>query len=248
MPYLFKGLTLDNLGYIYSYGILLTHGRKLPMESKIRIVLAEDHIIVRDGIKALISAEPQFEIVGEVADGLEAVWIVDKLKPDLILMDLTMPRMNGMEAIGEIKSCSPETKVLILTVHKIEEYVRASLQAGADGYLLKKSSHGELLNAIHHVISGEKYLDPGISGRIIEGYLTENTTGTDESRWSILTKREREVLKLIAEGYKNLETAQLLCISIHTVETHRDNLMKKLDLHNTAALTAFAIGQGLTSS
>jgi len=218
------------------------------MESKIRIVLAEDHIIVRDGIKALISAEPQFEIVGEVEDGLDAIRIVDKLKPDLILMDLTMPRMNGMEAIGEIKSCSPETKVLILTVHKIEEYVRASLQAGADGYLLKKSSHGELLNAIHHVISGEKYLDPGISGRIIEGYLTENTTGTDESRWSILTKREREVLKLIAEGYKNSETAQLLCISIHTVETHRDNLMKKLDLHNTAALTAFAIGQGLTSS
>jgi len=218
------------------------------MESKIRIVLAEDHIIVRDGIKALISAEPQFEIVGEVEDGLDAIRIVDKLKPDLILMDLTMPRMNGMEAIGEIKSCSPETKVLILTVHKIEEYVRASLQAGADGYLLKSHPTANFLNAIHHVISGEKYLDPGISGRIIEGYLTENTTGTDESRWSILTKREREVLKLIAEGYKNSETAQLLCISIHTVETHRDNLMKKLDLHNTAALTAFAIGQGLTSS
>jgi len=218
------------------------------MNSTVRIVLAEDHIIVRDGVKALISADSQFEIVGEAKDGLEAIRIVDELKPDLILMDLTMPRMNGMEAIGEIKSCSPETKVLILTVHKIEEYVRASLKAGADGYLLKKSSQEELINAIRHVISGEPYLDPGISGRIITGYLTGKSTGADESRWSMLTKREREVLKLIAEGYKNSEIAQHLCISIHTVETHRDNLMKKLDLHNTAALTSFAIDQGLISS
>lgn len=217
------------------------------MDSKVRIVLAEDHIIVRDGVKALISAFPQFEIVGEAEDGLRAIQLVDELKPDLILMDLTMPRLNGMEAISEIKSRSPETKVLILTVHKIEEYVRASLQAGADGYLLKKSTQEELVNAIRHVISGEPYLDPGISGRIIAGYLTGKPAGPDESRWGILTKREREVLKLIAEGYKNSEIAQHLCISVHTVETHRDNLMKKLDLHNTAALTAFAIDQGLIS-
>jgi DNA-binding NarL/FixJ family response regulator len=219
----------------------------MAMDSNVRIVLAEDHIIVRDGVKALISAYPQFEIVGEVETGLEAIRIVDELKPDLILMDLTMPRMNGMEAISEIKSCSPETKVLILTVHKIEEYVRASLQAGADGYLLKKSSQEELINAIRHVISGEPYLDPGISSKIITGYLTGKSTGVNESRWSMLTKREREVLKLIAEGYKNSEIAQHLCISVHTVETHRDNLMKKLDLHNTAALTAFAINRGLVS-
>ena len=214
------------------------------MPRKIRIVLAEDHIIVRDGLKSLISANPDFEIAGEAGNGLEAIRIVDKLKPDLILMDLTMPKSNGLDAIGDIKACSPETRVLILTVHKIEEYVRACLKAGADGYLLKKSSHKELLNAIHHVISGEPYLDPGISDKIIQGYLT-GKPHTDQSALDTLTKREREVLKLIAEGYKNAEISDYLCISINTVESHRSNLMRKLDLHSAAALTAYAIKQGL---
>lgn len=215
------------------------------MHSKVRIVIAEDHIIVRDGLKALISANPLFEIVGEAEDGIEAIQIVNQLKPDIILMDLTMPRLNGMDAISEIKASSPETKVLILTVHKIEEYVRASLQAGADGYLLKKSSREELMNAIYHVISGESYLDPGISDRIIDGYLNGKTDGPVTSCLCSLTKREREVLKLIAEGYKNSEIAEYFCISLNTVEAHRGNLMKKLDLHNVAALTAYAINQGL---
>ena len=215
------------------------------MDRTVRIVLAEDHIIVRDGVKALITVEPEFEVVGEAEDGIEAIRVVDEHKPDLILIDITMPKLNGMEAIGEIKACSPSTRVLVLTVHKIEEYVRACLEAGADGYLLKKSSQEELLNAIRHVMSGEPYLDPGISGRIIEGYLTGKTASTEKTGWGLLTKRERVVLKLIAEGYKNLEIAHHLCISVHTVETHRDNLMKKLDLHNTAALTAYAIDRGL---
>lgn len=215
------------------------------MVSKIRIVIAEDHLIVRDGIKALISADPHFEVVGEAKNGFEAIQIVGKLKPDLILMDLTMPGLNGMEAIDEIKSSSPETKVLVLTVHNIEEYVYACLQAGADGYLLKKSSCEELMNAIYHVISKEPYLDPGISGRIIEGYLNRKTERSGKSGRKTLTKREREVLKLIAEGNKNEQIAQYLCISVSTVETHRDNLMRKLDLHNVAALTAYAIDQGL---
>lgn len=217
------------------------------MDRKIRIVLAEDHIMVREGIKALIGIEPDFEIVGEASDGLEAIHLVDKHKPDLIVMDLTMPRLNGIEAIGDIKSRSPETKVIILTVHKVDEYVYAALQAGADGYLLKKSSQEELINAINHVISGEPYLDPGISSSVIAGYLSGKSNGADTTGWSILTKREREVLKLIAEGYRNTEIAQHLCISVHTVQTHRDNLMKKLDLHNTAALTAFAVDRGLVS-
>ncbi len=217
------------------------------MQKKIRIVLAEDHIIVRDGIKSLISANPDFEIAGEAGNGLEAIRLVDKLKPDLILMDLTMPKSNGLDAIGDIKACSPETRILILTVHKIEEYVRACLKAGADGYLLKKSSHKELLNAICHVISGEPYLDPGISDKIIKGYLRGNTE-TDRGTLNTLTKREREVLKLIAEGYKNAEISDYLCISVNTVESHRNNLMKKLDLHSVAALTAYAIKQGLTCS
>ncbi len=215
------------------------------MRAEVRIIIVEDHIIVRDGVKALILSESQFRVVGEAENGLEAVKLVEKLKPDLILMDLTMPRMNGMEAITEIKSRSPETKILILTVHKIEEYVRASFQAGADGYLLKKSSHSELMHAIRHVISGEPYIDPGITGKILAGYLTGTVAVAEESRWSTLTKREREVLKLIAEGYKNAEIAKYLSISVHTVETHRDNLMKKLDLHNIAALTAFALDRGM---
>lgn len=214
------------------------------MPKKIRIVLAEDHIILRDGLKSLISAHPDFEIAGECGDGLEAARLVAKLKPDLIIMDLTMPRSNGLDAIGDIKSSSPETRILILTVHKIEEYVRACLKAGADGYLLKKSSHKELLHAIDHVISGEPYLDPGISDKIIKGYLRGNAE-IQPSALNTLTKREREVLKLIAEGYKNAEISDYLCISKSTVETHRDNLMKKLDLHNAAALTAYAIKQGL---
>jgi len=215
------------------------------MDDTIKIVVAEDHIIVRDGIKALIGAEPRFAIVGEAQNGFEAIQLAGKLKPDLILMDLTMPRMNGMESIEEIKSASPNTKILILTVHKIEEYVYACLQAGADGYLLKKSSCEELMNAIHHVLSGEPYLDPGISDTIIAGYLKRKPGASEKSRRSTLTKREREVLKLIAEGYKNEEIAKYLFISASTVETHRDNLMKKLDLHNIAALTAYAIDQGL---
>ena len=216
------------------------------MDEKVRIVIVEDHIIVRDGVKALISSDRQFKVVGEAENGFEAIELVKKTQPDLVLMDLTMPRMNGMEAITEIKSCSPQTKVLILTVHKIEEYVRASFMAGADGYLLKKSSHSELLHAIRHVVTGEPYIDPGISGKIIARLFDGPRSLEPRSpSWSMLTKREREVLKLIAEGYKNAEIAKHLSISVHTVETHRDNLMKKLDLHNTAALTAFALGRGL---
>lgn len=210
-----------------------------------KIVIAEDHSIVREGIKALISAKHPFKIVGEARDGIEAVQLAGKLKPDLIIMDLSMPKLNGIEAIGEIKSISPESKVLVLTVHNIEEYVRASLEAGADGYLLKKSSYKELLNAIKHVISGEPYLDPGISGKIIAGYLNNKADGEKSSYYGTLTPREREVLKLIAEGHKNSEIAGYLFISLNTVETHRYNIMKKLDLHNVAALTSYAIKHGL---
>lgn len=216
------------------------------MHCKIRIAIAEDHTIVREGLKSIISDNSNFEIVGEAEDGIEAIKIVNQFKPNIILMDLSMPKLNGLDAISEIKSISPETKVLILTVHKIEEYVRATLQAGADGYLLKKSSREELLNAINHVLSGEPYLDPGISNVIINGYLNGNTDILAKSGLNSLTKREREILKLIAEGYKNTEIAEYFCISLNTVEVHRGNLMKKLDLHNVAALTSYAINQGLT--
>jgi DNA-binding NarL/FixJ family response regulator len=215
------------------------------MKAKVRIVLAEDHTILREGLRALLTTDPDFEIIGEVADGREAVRFVEKQIPDLILMDLSMPRMTGMDAIREIKKRYPQTKIIALTVHKTEEYLRTTLQAGADGYVLKDATHGELMMAIKSVLKGKTYLSPGVSGKVIEGYLEGVESQMPYSTLGLLSQREREVLKLIAEGYKNKEIAADLCISLKTVEKHRANLMKKLDLHNAAALTAYAIEQGL---
>ncbi|MGD9042113.1 MAG: response regulator transcription factor [Desulfobacterales bacterium] len=215
------------------------------MNAKVRIVLAEDHTILREGLRALLTADPDFEIVAEAADGREAVRFVEKQIPDLILMDLSMPRMTGMDAIREIKKRYPQTKIIALTVHKTEEYLRTTLQAGADGYVLKDATHEELMMAIESVLRGKTYLSPGVSGKVVEGYLEGKESQMPLSTLGLLSLREREVLKLIAEGYKNKEIATDLCISLKTVEKHRANLMKKLDLHNAAALTAYAIEQGL---
>jgi len=161
------------------------------------------------------------------------------------MMDLSMPRMTGMDAIREIKKRYPATKIVALTVHKTEEYLRTTLQAGADGYVLKDATHAELLLAINNVLKGKTYLSPGVSEKVIEGYLEGKESQIPSSTLGLLSPREREVLKLIAEGYKNKEIAADLCISLKTVEKHRANLMKKLDLHNAATLTAYAIEQGL---
>ena len=217
------------------------------MGAKLRILLAEDHTILREGLRALLSADSKFEIIGEAQDGREAVRCVEKLNPDLILMDLSMPRMNGMEAIREIKKRHPATKIIALTVHKTEEYLLTTLQAGADGYVLKDATHGELVIAIEHVMAGKAYLSPGVSDKVIEGYLEGKEGIPSVSAWETLSQREREVLKLIAEGYKNKEIAGDLCISLKTVEKHRANLMKKLDLHNAAALTVYAVEKGLVN-
>jgi DNA-binding NarL/FixJ family response regulator len=217
------------------------------MSQKVRIVIAEDHTILREGLRSLLSSHPSFEIVGEAEDGREAIRCVEKLKPDLILTDLSMPRMNGMEAIKEIKRGSPATKVLVLTVHKAEEYILATFRAGADGYILKDSTHSELVMAVKKVLDGKRYISPEISEKVIEGYLEGKKTLKSRTSWETLTQREREILKLIAEGYKNKEIADDLCISVKTVEKHRANLMEKLDLHNIQALTAFAIERGLVS-
>jgi DNA-binding NarL/FixJ family response regulator len=215
------------------------------MGQKIRIVIAEDHTIIREGLRALLSSNPNFEIVGEAKDGREAIRCVEKIKPDLILTDLSMPRMNGMEAIKEIKRESPRTKILVLTVHKAEEYILAAFRAGAEGYLLKDSTHAELVMAVNKVLSGKHYISPEISDKVVEGYLEGKKTLKARTSWETLTQREREILKLIAEGYKNKEIADDLCISVKTVEKHRANLMEKLDLHKVQALTAFAIDKGL---
>jgi DNA-binding NarL/FixJ family response regulator len=217
------------------------------MKKQYRIAIAEDHTILREGLRALLISEPDFEVVCEAGDGRDAIQCVEEHQPDLILMDLSMPRMNGLEAIKEIKKRSRTTMVMALTVHKSEEYILATLQAGADGYILKDTTHAELVSAIRHVLSGKRYLSPGVSEKVIEGYLEEKRIVKTRTAWDTLTKREREILKLIAEGYKNKEIADYLCVSLKTVEKHRTNLMKKLDIHNVATLTAFAMEKGLVN-
>lgn len=215
------------------------------MKEKYRIAIAEDHTILREGLRALLISEPDFEVVCEAGDGRDAIQCIEMHRPDLILMDLSMPKMNGLEAIREIKKRNQGTRVMALTVHKSEEYILATLQAGADGYLLKDTTQSELVSAIRHILSGKRYLSPGVSEKVIEGYLEERRIVKTKTTWDTLTKREREILKLIAEGYKNKEIADYLCVSLKTVEKHRTNLMKKLDIHNVATLTAFAMEKGL---
>jgi len=217
------------------------------MSTKSKIVLAEDHTILREGLKSLLSSSQDFEVIGEAGDGREAIRCVEKLKPDLILIDLSMPRMNGMEAIREIRRLSKEVRILVLTVHKSEEYILATFKAGADGYVLKEATHEELLMAIKSVLKGKSYISPEISEKVLEGYLEGRKRLKSQTSWETLTSREREILKLIAEGYKNKEIAEELCISVKTVEKHRSNLMEKLNLHNVQALTAFAIEKGLVT-
>ena len=215
------------------------------MKERQRIVIAEDYTILREGLRAILSSDPELEVVGEAGDGGVAVQCTAELKPDLVLMDLSMPKMSGIEAIREIKKKSPRTKILVLTIHHTEEHILAALKAGADGYALKDSTQGELLMAVKRVLQGKRYLSPGISEQVIDGYLEGRKDLKPRTSWDTLTGREREVLKLIAEGYKSKEIAEYLCISPKTVEKHRSNLMQKLNLHSSPALTALAIEKGL---
>ena len=213
------------------------------MEKKYRVVIAEDHTILREGLRSLVASSPDFQVVSEAEDGYAAIRCAEKHKPDILLLDLSMPRLNGLEAIKGIKKVSNNTKVVVLTVHKADEYILASLQAGADGYLLKNEKFADLLMAFKSVLSGKQYLSPEISGTVLDGNKTLKKT----TAWDSLSQREREILKLIAEDYKSKDIAHLLFISIKTVEKHRANLMKKLNLHSVSALTALAIEKGLVT-
>ncbi len=215
------------------------------MKKPYRIIITEDHTILRQGLRVLLSSDPDFKIVGEAEDGREAIRLAEALSPDLILMDLSMPKMTGIEAISEIKKRSTDIKIVVLTVHGGEEYVLSALEAGADGYVLKDANRDELTTAIRKVLEGKRYLSPDVSGKVIEGYLEGKTALRKKTSWDTLTPREREILKLIAEGYKNREMAEALFISPKTVQKHRANLMEKLDLHNAVALTVFAIEKGI---
>jgi DNA-binding NarL/FixJ family response regulator len=217
------------------------------METQHRVLIAEDHPIFREGLRALLPANLGFEIVAEVEDGIDAVRCVEELMPDLVLMDLSMPRMSGIEAIREIRKLSAEIKILALTVHTDEEYIVAAFDAGADGYVLKDAKRAEVVAAIEAVMLGKPYLSPGISGMVIKGFLKGARAPQAGAPDSPLTQREIEVLKLIAEGCSNKTVAERLFISVKTVERHRANLMAKLDLHSPQALTSYALEKRLIS-
>lgn len=217
------------------------------MKTKISIVIADDHTIVREGLRALLSSEPDFEVIGTAGDGREAIDRVEDLRPDVVLIDLSMPKLHGLEAIGEIKKRTPETRILVLTIHKEEESMLAALEAGVSGYCVKDTSPEELVTAVRTIMNGRAYLSSEVSRTVIEGYVRGRKEVKIRSSWDSLTSREREILKLIAENYRNREIGEMLCISVRTVEKHRQNLMNKLDLHSVSALTAFAIDRGLIS-
>jgi DNA-binding NarL/FixJ family response regulator len=218
------------------------------MIEKKRVVIVEDHTLLRAGLRALLAQDPEIEIVGEADNGRDAIQMIGSLSPHLVLTDLSMPGMNGIEAIVDIKRRFSGVHVLVLTVHKTDEYIHESLRAGADGYILKDASHDELRIAIRSVLNGKTYLSPDISAKVINGYLGTDKANTPSSPWDTLTHREREVLKLVAEGHPNKYIADYFCLSVKTVEKHRSNLMKKLDLHNASTLTAYAIEKGLITT
>ena len=208
------------------------------------MLLAEDHTIVRKGLRALLADEPDVEVVAEAEDGSEAVRMAQQLRPDVVLMDFSMPGLNGLEATRQIKRWVPEVKVLVLTRYADEEHVSQVLRAGASGYVVKRAAPAELVLAIRAVYRGDTFLSPAISRTVIEEYVRQ-AEATAKDSYEQLTDREREVLQLIAEGHSSREIAERLTISEKTVRTHRANLMDKLDLHNAAALTKYAIRKGL---
>lgn len=211
-----------------------------------KIIIVEDHAILRAGLISMFSASQEFTCIGEAEDGRSAINLASTLSPDIILMDLSMPNTNGTEAISTIKQRNQNIKIVVLTVHKAEEYIRAALAAGADGYMLKDDNQHELMTSLRSVLAGKPFLSPAICGTVVNGYLRGSSTNNNANAraWDILTHREREVTKLMAEGKKSKEIANYLSISHKTVEKHRSNLMKKLDLHNIQAITLFAIQNG----
>jgi len=215
--------------------------------SKTAVVIVEDHRLFREGLKSLLADKTNFDIVGEAGDGLEALRCVRKRRPNLVLLDISMPKMNGISVMREIKSQFPEIKILALTIHESDHYVLEAFEAGADGYCLKDAGRRELMVAITSVLEGKKYISPTIADNVMEGYLTGRKKLKSRTSWDTITPREREVLKLLGEGYQNKEISDMLHISVKTVEKHRANIMNKLDLHNAAALTAYAIEHGLVT-
>ncbi len=214
--------------------------------SVLKVLLVEDHVIVRQGVKALLAEESDVHVVGEAGDGSQALQLIETLRPDIVLMDLALPNIGGIEVTRQIRERFPNIQVIVLSMHDNEEYVFRALRAGASGYVLKQSTSTELVLALRAVVAGNTFLSPGISQILISDYVQRSKSeAQDQDALDILTPRERQVLQLIVRGYNNRQIAEQLHISIKTVETHRGNMMKKLDVHDRAGLVKFALDSGL---
>lgn len=212
----------------------------------IRVLLADDHKIVRDGLRTLLEKHPEIKVAAEAEDGRSAVQLAKKLLPQIVIIDIAMPDLNGIEATRQILAENPDIKVIALSMHSDRRFVSEMLKAGAQAYLLKDCAFEELITAIRTVMSNKTYLSPGIAGIVIESFV-KHSAKSESSVFSVLSDREREVLQLMAEGSSTKEIASYLNVSIKTVETHRVNIMTKLDIHSVAELTKYAIREGLTS-
>jgi two-component system response regulator NreC len=210
------------------------------MAQKIRVLLADDHTLLRSGIRALLSDQPDIIVVGEAEDGRQAVKMAKQFRPDVVLMDIAMPMLNGLEATRQIKNSHPEINILVLTMYDHEEYFRQVLEAGASGYIIKRAAASDLVAAIRSVNKGEAVLSPSITRMVLEDYL-RHENGNLEDDPNVLTPREREVLQLIAEGKTSREIAEIFNLSIKTIQSHRTSLMQKLDLHDRGDLIKYAI-------
>jgi two-component system, NarL family, response regulator NreC len=213
----------------------------------IRILLADDHIVMRSGLRLLLERQPNLRVVGEAADGQEAVRLAAAEKPDVVIMDIAMPHLNGVEATRQIVTRNPETAVVILSMHSDESYVLRSLKAGARAYLLKDSAEADLIAAIHAIQEGKSFFSPGVRRILKEDYVHQLAKLGVEDTYELLTPREREVLQLVAEGKSNKEVANLLNLSLYTVETHRTHILQKLNLHSVPELILYAVRKGIIS-
>ena len=213
----------------------------------VRILLADDHTVMRAGLRLLLERHEDFEVVGEAADGRQAVDIATELKPAVVVMDIAMPQLNGVEAARQILNRNPETAIVMLSMHSDESYVLRSLKAGARGYLLKDSAEADLVSAIQAIIEGKSFFSPGVRALLKEDYIHRLAKFGADDTYELLTAREREVLQLVAEGRSNKEVAALLNLSLYTVETHRTHILQKLNLHSVPDLILYAVRKGIIS-
>jgi two-component system response regulator NreC len=214
---------------------------------KIRILLADDHKLMRSGLRVLLEQQADLLVVGEASDGREAVALASSLKPDVLVMDIGMPNLNGVEAAGQISQSHSEIAIVMLSMHSDESYVLRALKAGAKGYLLKDSAESDLLRAVHAVADGKSFFSPAVSKVLLDDYVRKLKRSGTEDPYDLLTPREREVLQLLAEGKSNKDVAQLLNLSVYTVETHRSNIMEKLNLRGVPELILYAVRKGIIS-